>query len=287
MAINKTTLTDPKGLVDKSNDSTFSSAIGLNEQGALGKVKLTQPGLVRIENVNSEYGYGYGYGLKYRVENSQNYAPIGHRAIDLSLADYKTLNGPLYEASGNYSTTLGQHCIASGTSSIAIGYGAEALQYHSIAIGHAARVYELGFSGIALGYQSKVYKNSGIAIGNTAQAKGEASVAIGSGNVSNSFSSITLGTYPIEDTVFNDVAWVSTDSLFTLGCGRNFETRADAIKVYKNGLMLLPSVTTELIESNIKSVVTKEYVDLRIPPPPKNGDYKLEVRNGIVMWVEI
>ena len=60
---------------------------------------------------------------------------------------------------------------------------------------------------------------------------------------------------------------------------------SEALNLKKNGHLTLPSVTNSMIDTSDKSVITKEFLDIRIPPPPTTGDYTLKSVNGVIGWV--
>ena len=56
-------------------------------------------------------------------------------------------------------------------------------------------------------------------------------------------------------------------------------------KISNHPVLTAPRLTTTHIDTNPRSLVTKEYLDLRIPKPPTTGEYTLKSINGVVSWV--
>ena len=72
-----------------------------------------------------------------------------------------------------------------------------------------------------------------------------------------------------------------------VGNGNHAMDTSDALIIQKNGLALLPSSTTTDIEADLtnKAIVSKEFLELRLPKPPSTGTYSLKSVDGVVNWV--
>jgi hypothetical protein len=125
-------------------------------------------------------------------------------------------------ATGWYSVAEGLQTFASGN------YGSHAEGYNTIASGTASH-----------------------AEGENTVASGHASHAQGIGTIAQNESSFALGTYNVG---------TATDTLYELGVGTDADHRANALEIYRNGLVIVPYLEENEI-TNPRSLVTKEYVD--------------------------
>ena len=132
------------------------------------------------------------------------------------------------------------------------------------------------------------------------QAKGVRSVAVGLHTNSNSEYSFSFG-FSLEASTYKSfvigfdnptkigqstTAWIPTDDLFVVGNGgATIGSKSEALNIKKNGHATLPSVNDTMIDTDIKSVITKEYLDIRIPKPPTTGNFVLKSVDGLVSWV--
>lgn len=106
---------------------------------------------------------------------------------------------------GEYSTAIGYNTLASGSLAIALGYNSEASGINSFAVGNDATATGLGAN----------------AIGDNVYAK--------------SLSETVIGSYNTDYTPGGTNSWVSSDRLFVIGNGANFNARSNAMVVLKNG----------------------------------------------------
>ncbi|GGE89516.1 hypothetical protein SAMN05443634_10495 [Chishuiella changwenlii] len=69
----------------------------------------------------------------------------------------------------------------------------------------------------------------------------------------------------IQDTSLSGYDYIDEARIFGIGVGYNNGSgntiRRDGLNVYRNGLVTAPTITNSLIESNSKSLITKEYLD--------------------------
>ncbi|MCK4561540.1 MAG: hypothetical protein KAT78_01410, partial [Flavobacteriaceae bacterium] len=79
-------------------------------------------------------------------------------------------------------------------------------------------------------------------------------------------------------------SFVLTDRLFVIGNGTGFSTKSDALTILKNGIIIAPSLTNELINTaGNKALITKEYIDVLKPKTYAIGDVAL---GGVIFWVD-
>ena len=103
----------------------------------------------------------------------------------------------------------------------------------------------------AEGYGTQATGTTSHAEGENTVAAGHASHAQGIGTIAQNEASFALGMYNVG---------TSLDTLYELGVGTDDEHRANALEIYRNGLVIVPYLEeNEII--NPKSLVTKEYVD--------------------------
>ncbi len=93
----------------------------------------------------------------------------------------------------------------------------------------------------------------------------------------------------VQNTSLSGYDYIENSRMFNVGVGLSQTNgtiiRRDGLSVYRNGLVTAPQLTTTHIDTNPRSLVTKEYLDLRIPKPPTTGEYTLKSINGVVSWV--
>ncbi|MGV0753989.1 hypothetical protein [Empedobacter brevis] len=294
-------------LEDKSQNVTYNKKVVLNSNGDAGVANDFPAEFVKIEQNDN-----IGYGTKYRADNPQFYGEIGRRSFDFSVADgsgwwdgtYEmgAINGDAiaigFNVSASYGLAIGTNSIAAGANSVSIGSMSRALGQNSVALNggiastqSSTAIGEYsetkGFGSTAIGRKSITEESAwdSYAIGIEAGTTGKYSMALGFRNKAMSYASVILGPFATIDTVYDADDYVATDTAFKIGCGIHENARADAIKGLKNGLVTLPTITTALVDSNAKAVVTKEYLDIRIPKPPTTGNHVLKAVNGVVSWI--
>lgn len=105
---------------------------------------------------------------------------------------------------------------------------------------------------------------------------------------SESYGETVTGIFSTKYFPVSKTEWNAYDRIFNIGNGANDLIRSDALTVYKSGLATLPSVNNNLISADEsgRAIITKEFLDIRIPKPPDNGNYSLESYNGVVRWVK-
>ncbi len=279
-------------LEDKTQDATYNRTMVTDSQG-----KLAYAPLLASEFLRYEENSNVGFGLKFRKDNPTFYNPIGRNAIDMAIGHNPVIKSG---ASGEYSVTVGFGSLADKNNSLAIGFLTAAIGGSSTAIG--SNMTASGGSSVAIGNQGTASGSFSVVIGaNTASGYG--STSIGISNVSSSKYTYTMGGKNITAAVFKSVvmgfsnpekptqsktAWVPTDDLFVIGNGNDDITpvvKSEALNIKKNGHATLPSVNNTIIDTDNKSIITKEYLDIRIPKPPTTGNHVLKAVNGVVSWV--
>jgi hypothetical protein len=189
-------------------------------------------------------------GWRILGRNPDDYGYIGEGAIDFS---YNTSNSLVAGATGKFSFAEGYKTQANG------GYGSHAEGYGSKAIG--ITTHAEGINTTALGYGSH-------AEGLDTQALGDYSHAEGVGTIAQNEASHSFGTYNIG---------TALDTLFEIGIGTDDLNRANAIEIYKSGLVVVPYLE-EVEITNPRSLVTKEYVD------NLGGELEKIEENGKIGW---
>ena len=121
-------------------------------------------------------------------------------------------------------------------------------------------------------------------------AQGYYNMVAGYGNHAVTAGEVLTGMYgTVQNTSLSGYDFISDSRMFNVGIGfsttNNGIRRQDGLSVFRNGLVTAPQLTTTHIDTNPRSLVTKEYLDLRIPKPPTTGEYTLKSINGVVSWV--
>ncbi|MGB5982283.1 MAG: hypothetical protein WBG46_09075 [Nonlabens sp.] len=179
---------------------------------------------------------GGNTGLRRSDADAANFGDIGSSALDLSVSFAP-------------STTRG----ATGDLSIALGAG-------TIASGRGAT---------AMGRRTEASGRFATAIGEFSTASGVASAAIGLGLISKSNGEVALGAYNTDYTVADN----DTDRVLVIGNGADNSSRADALIVQKNGLVLSPSLSVTQIENaDEKALTTKEFTNENYIGKLESGD---------------
>ena len=289
-------------LLDKSADATYNKVAVLDSANNLATANYFTSEFVRLQN-----GSRVGFAMKHRFENPNFYGLIGNQAIDLSLS-YSTSSE--FGANGYQAIAIGNNIKARGDQSVGIGVLAET-NSDSVSIGN---IVISGYYSVAIGSHSNASGSQATAVGSQAKATGFFSVSIGSsiaigqratavgssnkasvdysnalgGSFLNAdvYKSVVLGFSNPRKTNQSTTTWIPTDDLFVVGNGNNvINELSEALNLKKNGHLTLPSVTNSMIDTSDKSVITKEYLDIRIPKPPTTGEYALKSINGVVSWV--
>ena len=116
--------------------------------------------------------------------------------------------------------------------------------------------------------------NNAFASGLNTTANGLYSSAFGLGTIANGSANTAIGQYNVGTDV---------NTVLEVGVGSNDTTRVNALEIYNNGNVKAPSVTIATINSDIKSVTTKEYVDSLVVTPVPSQLEKI-TEGGHVGW---
>ncbi|MBN1988754.1 MAG: tail fiber domain-containing protein [Bacteroidales bacterium] len=227
----------PTGSTIASGD--YSIAFGMG-------AKALKKGALAIgtkAEANYEYSQSFGYSTK-----ADNW--------------YATAVGYKSRATGLYSSAFGFKSFASGEASVALGMGSAAGKL-SMAIGdsHAGGLKSFsmgsasvatGHASVAMGFENSAVGEASVALGLSTLANGNNSLSAGYATIANSESSTALGfwnigviagpDYPITDPNYN--------TIFEVGNGA-YESRRNALTVFKNGSAVIGSHNAELIEYEI------------------------------------
>ena len=139
-------------------------------------------------------------------------------------------------ASGDYAFSVGYSNTVSGDYAFSAGRNNTVSGFAGLAIGQSCGVY--GFASIALGNSSTVYGSNSVVIGSS-RAYGNNSFASGPANWGYSYAETAIGSYGTTYVANSTTAWDIRDRLFYIGCGFDSGSRANAITIYKSGLVEL------------------------------------------------
>jgi len=250
-----------------------------------------------------------------------DHIPIGADAIDFT---HPANNGKQYTESGAsgswavafgygtkatafYSAVFGTECVSSGVGAVSAGWLTEATGDYSIAVGsscHAGGNRSQAFGGgtTASGSASHAEGAGCQATNYCAHAEGKNTTASGDyGSHAEGYSTIASGDHAHAEgyvtIALNDSSHAagkyntgtSTDTIHETGIGANDSNRKNAFEIYIDGTLTAPEATNTLIEARgNRTLITKEYIDIRVPElPTTDGDYKLNIASGVATWVAI
>ena len=167
------------------------------------------------------------------------------------------------------SGAIGLNNIVKGGKSVALGENNELTANGGQALAAGLNNKISGNCSIALGKGNTVSGNNAVGIGTNAEATKQGSFSIGLGTISTGYGRVVLGRYNEFQTAadFNG----TNAPVLVVGSG-TADKRKDALIVYGDGAMKLPSVPSDLFsaysseseEERAKYVATKGYVDSRI-----------------------
>jgi hypothetical protein len=168
-----------------------------------------------------------GYGTKYRKDNPDNYGDIGDSAIDLG---FSTSASSTRGARGQYSVVSGgfDNTASDIVSTVSGGFDNTASGILSTVSGGESNTASSDSSTVSGGYN------------NTASG-GFSTVSGGSNNTANSYASWFGGHYSTLFIGQSADSWVPTDILFNIGNGTDNFSRSNALSLFKNGRLELPS----------------------------------------------
>jgi len=141
-------------------------------------------------------------------------------------------------------------------------YSTGASSANSVIFGSYTRA--TGEGSIAAGYASKAEGNYSIAIGFKVNAQGNGSVATGYGTIAQNNYMHAEGKFNIGSSV---------DTIYEIGIGDDEANRSNAFEVYKDGKIIAPQLTSNLIDDgDNKTLVTKEWVQANTSTVEYLGD---------------
>lgn len=202
-------------------------------------IALNANGLQKVYENSSQ-------GWRLNGKDPDRYGDIGESAVDLSDSGGLT---NFRGATGNNSFASGINTVASGDKSTAMGNFTKAEGTNSMAVGHLSIVTTSGTSAMALGSSAVASGEASLAtgestfasgfastaMGNTASALGDNSLASGLNTRAESFASFVIGRH--NNGGGSGAIWNNNDPLFEVGIGTSNLSRANALTVYKNGVV--------------------------------------------------
>lgn len=295
------------GLVNKSADATYNKTLVVDNNGNMAYNK----------DVTGVLYNDKSYYLKNRNLRPDLYTPtIGEYAVELVTAQYiigNNLNG----VTGYGSIGIGAHTTVTSGNSVGINatvkkdrrLPSSQNSFDNIGIG----CYVEGEETIGMGKYTRIYGNKSVAIGfqnivgkeeeGEVKYRSNNNVVIGIYNCLTANNSYILGQYLNNINITNCVLLGTANKtkelklgenntsiskpVLIVGNGNHANDTSDALIIQKNGLALLPSSTTTDIEADLtnKAIVSKEFLELRLPKPPSTGTYSLKSVDGVVNWV--
>lgn len=217
--------------------------------------------------VSINEGNGIGYTIADRV--AANYGNIGLGAFDISTS---TIASTTRGATGTNSFAIGNGGTASGLNSFVGGVTSTASGANSISFGSsnqatASLSVSLGGSNnIASGANSAIIGGQLNGIATSAQRSvvlggdqnncaGLNSVVQGLNNNAATMNEVVIGQYASMLTG-QSTNWVTGDTVFRIGIGLAAGTRADALRVYKSGVVQLTRTPNTIVPSGSTQVLT-------------------------------
>jgi hypothetical protein len=227
-------------------------------------------------NASNSYATAIGYNS---TASGLNSTSVGSGTSAAVAASYSSAFGYGSSTDGSYATALGYYAQANGNRSISIGayysysyyrfvynpvtrkfstvlvpvtrYNTAADDY-SIALGNGNTVtkgglgvgsnnYARAIGAVALGHSNYADSSYSFAAGYGNTALGQNSFALGENIISRSKNCITVGSFNIDGG--DPDTWLDTDPIFVVGNGTS-SGRSDALKVLKNGTLVLPFVNS-------------------------------------------
>lgn len=220
-----------------------------------------------------QHNYASIVGGNYNFATAQ-YTFVGGGNYNQATASYATIaGGSTNEAGAQYASVLGgyNNRVRGQYASILGGYQNDAFDdYSLVGGGNYNKVYNQ-YSSILGGNFNSIYgKFASIVGGNSNRVFATfSSIINGSNNTTYGYGEVVGGIFATEDNTQNPSTFVLTDRIFTIGNGIDSDNRSDALRIYKNGLGLLPSVTNAIIASaSGKAIITKEYFESNLPAIP-------------------
>ena len=257
-------------LFTNTSDLTNDGADGINPFISLQEI----PESGELQRVES--GGNFGYIL--RNANRTNFGTTGSDSIDFS--QYFSRSGVLGTV-GVDNIAFGYDHVIPGAAGIVFGYANTVAGYGGLTNGEGNIFNTNSVLCTSIGYQNTIggYTNSIFGTQNSNTSTGYSIVA-GRNNVNTGAYNATFGVGLI-NRGYGTVIGISnleksqtnytnlTNPLLIIGNGnvtsdstQTPTSRSDAMVVLKSGLVTAPSLTAALINTNVRSLVTKEYTDV-------------------------
>lgn len=144
------------------------------------------------------------------------------------------IQSPSNNASGNYSTSMGDNTTASGSTSTAMGSSTTASGGRSTAMGRNTTAS--GWYSTSMGYYTTASGSYSIAMGDVTTASGERSTAMGRVTTASDYASLVIGQFNSSGSSATSATSFSTsNTAFVIGNGVDPSNKSDAFKVMFNG----------------------------------------------------
>lgn len=260
--------------VGGGNNNYVTTKYGVIAGGNYNQVSSTNPfggyGVIAGGNNNFvQQDYASIVGGNYNFATAQ-YTFVGGGNFNQATASYATIaGGDNNEAGAQYASVLGgyNNRVRGQYASVLGGYQNDAFgNYSLVGGGNYNKVYNQYSSILGGNFNSNNAGFSTVLGGNGNRTFATYSVILNGGNnTTYGYGEVVGGMFATEDDTQNPNSFVSTDRIFTIGNGVDSDNRSDALKIHKDGLGLLPSVTNAIIASaSGKAIVTKEYLESSI-----------------------
>jgi len=236
-----------------------------------------------------------------RNRNESQFGDIGQFSYDFSFAEIGANGEPegqigqngvqpdeLYGSLGNLTYTFGYNLSAQGYNDSLFGrYNHSGLQSeYSTILGR--NNYNNSKNSLLSGSYNKIIYNilgNSTVFGQGNIINGAAGLTSGVSLLNKSFGTTVLGQANTDYTDTSEDINEALSPILIVGNGDiatpdgiwTSTLRSDALKLLKNGLLTLPSVTNDLIENDVtgKAVVTKEYLETVFPNTPDGSETKI------------
>lgn len=200
----------------------------------------------------------------------------------------------LYGALGNYTFTKGYNVSAQGIGDSIFGKYNHSTTQSNYSFLTGKNNYNNSKYNFLSGSFNQINNNT---LGNSAvfgqgnYVFGSAGLTAGAALINKSFGTTVLGQANLDYTNTSDTVNDLTTPLFIIGNGTvvtssgrwSTSSRSDALKLLKNGLLTLPSVTNALITADVtgKAAISKEYLESVLPSISDGSETKLEAGANI------
>lgn len=195
-----------------------------------------------------------GYATNQRKLAPDSFGKLGARALDFSFTTPLLIGN--YGATGDYSFAHGLDLKSSGYSCVT--FGRKNVNNGDFNVVNGEENTLTGSKQIVIGYKNQAKLIGGLVIGSNNNVMGQEALIVGRGIVKE-----VVDTESVIGWYNKDFTGDETERVFTIANGTSNEERSNALVVYKNGLIVAPSSTNQLINDDLtnKSLITKEYLN--------------------------